>query len=53
LRCSPGSAAAACSARGPSYWDVAGALTFIGICVAQTIEPAELVTLIEGADRRP
>jgi hypothetical protein len=40
-------------ARGPSYWDVAGALTFIGICVAQTIEPAELVALIEGADRRP
>ena len=39
--------------RGPSYWDVAGALTFIGICVAQTIEPAELVALIEGADRRP
>jgi len=39
--------------RGPSYWDVAGALTFIGICVAQTIEPAELVALIEGADRKP
>jgi hypothetical protein len=37
----------------PSYWDVAGALTFIGICVAQTIEPAELVALIEGADRKP
>jgi hypothetical protein len=40
-------------ARGPSYWDVAGALTFIGICVAQTIEPAELVALIEAADRKP
>src|SRR5438128_2627115 len=32
-------------ARGPSYWDVAGALTFIGICVAQTIEPTELMAL--------
>jgi hypothetical protein len=39
--------------RGLTYWDIAGALTFIGICVAQTIEPAELVALIEGADRKP
>ena len=31
---------------GLSYWDVAGALTFIGICVAATIEPDRLVELI-------
>jgi hypothetical protein len=34
-----------------SYWDVAGALTFIGICVAATIEPGELVELVEATDR--
>jgi hypothetical protein len=36
-----------------TYWDVAGALTFIGICVASTVEPNEMVALIEAADRRP
>jgi hypothetical protein len=38
---------------GLTYWDVAGALTFIGICVASTVEPNEMVALIEAADRRP
>jgi uncharacterized membrane protein len=37
---------------GLSYWDVAGALTFIGICVAATIEPDRLVELVEATDRR-
>ena len=40
-------------ASGLTYWDVAGALTFIGICVASTVEPNEMVALIEAADRRP
>jgi len=39
--------------RGLTYWDVAGALTFIGICVAATVEPNEMVALIEAADRKP
>jgi hypothetical protein len=39
--------------NGLTYWDVAGALTFIGICVASTVEPNEMVALIEAADRRP
>jgi hypothetical protein len=34
-----------------SYWDVAGALTFIGVCVAATIEPGELVEFVEATDR--
>ena len=38
---------------GLTYWDVAGVLTFIGICVASTVEPNEMVALIEAADRRP
>ena len=39
--------------RGLTYWDVAGALTFIGICVAATVEPNEMVALIEATDRKP
>ncbi len=31
-----------------SYWDVAGALTLIGICAAATIEPEQLALLIES-----
>ena len=38
---------------GLTYWDVAGALTFIGICVAATVEPNEMVALIEAGGRRP
>jgi hypothetical protein len=29
-----------------TYWDVAGALTFIGICVAALIDPEQLVRVI-------
>lgn len=38
------------STRGPrlSYWDVAGALTFIGICVTAAIEPDQMVRLVAG-----
>jgi len=33
-----------------SYWDVAGVLTFIGICVAAAIEPDQMVRLVAGTD---
>jgi hypothetical protein len=36
----------------PSYWDVAGALTLFGICVAAMIEPEQLVRLVEGTPPR-
>ncbi len=32
-------------------WDVAGALTFIGICAAAMIDPDQLVRLVEGTHR--
>jgi uncharacterized membrane protein YfbV (UPF0208 family) len=35
----------------PSYWDVAGLLTFVGICVAALIEPDAMAQLIETSDR--
>jgi hypothetical protein len=35
----------------PSYWDVAGALTLFGICVAAMIEPDQLLRLIQGTGR--
>ena len=31
-----------------SYWDVAGALTFIGICMGATVEPGQMVELVAG-----
>jgi hypothetical protein len=34
-----------------TYWDVAGALTFIGVCVASQIDPDQMVRLVEGAPR--
>jgi hypothetical protein len=34
-----------------TYWDVAGALTFIGICVASQVDPDQMVRLVEGAHR--
>jgi hypothetical protein len=33
-----------------TYWDAAGALTFIGICAAATVEPEQMVQLVAGAD---
>lgn len=34
-----------------TYWDVAGALTLIGILIAATIEPEQVVQLVAGAGR--
>jgi asparagine N-glycosylation enzyme membrane subunit Stt3 len=39
--------------RRPTYWDIAGALTFIGICASATIDPDQMVRLVEGAPRKP
>ena len=36
-----------------SYWDAAGVLTFIGICVAATVEPEQMVRLVAGTDPSP
>ena len=36
-----------------TYWDVTGALTLIGICVAATVDPEQMVRLIEGTHREP
>jgi hypothetical protein len=33
-----------------TYWDAAGALTFIGICVTATVEPEQMVQLVAGAN---
>ena len=35
----------------PTYWDVAGALTLIGICAAATVDPDQVVRLVEGVHR--
>ena len=34
-----------------TYWDVAGALTLFGICVASQVDPDQMVRLVEGARR--
>jgi hypothetical protein len=34
-----------------TYWDVAGALTLFGICVASQIDPDQMVRLVEGEHR--
>ena len=34
-----------------SYWDVAGALTLIGICAGALVDPDQLVRLVEGTHR--
>jgi hypothetical protein len=33
------------------YWDVAGAVTLVGICVATLVEPEQMVRLVAGAGR--
>lgn len=33
-----------------TYWDAAGVLTFIGICVSASVEPEQMVQLVAGAD---
>jgi hypothetical protein len=39
------------AARRVTYWDVAGALTFIGICIAALTDPDQMVRLMEGTHR--
>ena len=34
-----------------TYWDVAGALAFIGICVAALVDPDQMTRLMEGTYR--
>jgi hypothetical protein len=34
-----------------TYWDVAGALTLIGICAAALVDPDQLVRLVQGPAR--
>ena len=36
-----------------TYMDVAGALTLIALCVAATIEPEQLVRLVESDSKQP
>jgi hypothetical protein len=52
-----GAAAFAWSSRAqdqghPNYWDVAGALTFVGMCAAMLSEPDQLWPLLETTPRR-
>ncbi|HEY7458381.1 MAG TPA: hypothetical protein VH765_06485 [Xanthobacteraceae bacterium] len=43
--------ARAITARHPSYWDVAGALAFIGMCAAILSEPDQVLRLFEATPR--
>jgi hypothetical protein len=36
----------------PNYWDLAGALTFLGMCAAMLSEPDQLWPLLESTSRR-
>ena len=38
---------------GLSYWDVAGALTLIGICASALIEPEQMARVMIGTSQRP
>jgi hypothetical protein len=38
------------SRRQFTYWDTAGALTFIGICVTASVEPEQMVQLVAGTN---
>jgi hypothetical protein len=38
------------SRRQFTYWDAAGVLTFIGICVSASVEPEQMVQLVAGAE---
>jgi len=35
------------------YLEVAGVLTFIGVCAASQVDPDQMVRLVEGARREP
>jgi hypothetical protein len=41
----------ACDQRRMTYWDVAGALTLFGICVASQVDADQMVRLVEGTHR--
>jgi hypothetical protein len=32
-----------------TYWDVAGALTLLGLCAAALVDPEQMVRLVEGS----
>jgi hypothetical protein len=36
----------------PNYWDIAGALAFVGMCAAMLSEPDQLWPLLEATPRR-
>jgi uncharacterized membrane protein YfcA len=36
-----------------TYWDAAGLLTLIGVCVGAAVEPEQMVRLVAGAEPRP
>jgi hypothetical protein len=38
--------------RHPNYWDIAGALAFVGMCAAMLSEPDQLLPLLESTPRR-
>lgn len=40
-----------CDQRRMTYWDVAGALTLFGICVASQVDADQMVRLVEGTHR--
>ena len=41
----------ACEQSRMTYWDVAGALTLFGICVASQVDAEQMVRLVEGTHR--
>ena len=42
----------ACEQSRMTYWDVAGALTLFGICVASQVDAEQMVRLVEGTHHR-
>lgn len=36
-----------------SYWDAAGVLAFIGICLGAAVEPDQMVRLMAGTEKTP
>lgn len=47
------SADRAADEAGLTHSDIAGLLTFIGICAASQVDPDQMVRLVEGANRQP
>jgi hypothetical protein len=48
-----GSRSRAAEETGLTHCDLAGLLTFIGICAASQVDPDQMVRLMEGANREP